>query len=291
MQFEQVTQGLYLEGLCPDGESVWVSDPVRGGIRLVGADGSTRDYLSDKLWIGSLMLNHDGLLLISGEGGIMWLDGKTGETGMLLDSIDGQAIAGVNEMAVDDEGGIYFGTIDIPAIAKGVPPGPSNLYRLAPDGSVATLHTGLKFANGVGISLDGRTLYLNETFGGIWTFDIAGPSKVANPRFIMEKPDSDGMAIDEEGTVWITGYKSSALTLLNPDGSQKGEFQLPEGGCTSVRFGGTDRRTLHVNMVPFDAGDRIAVGDLPSTDESISYRTRVDVPGLGTRVPKFKIQR
>jgi len=105
---------------------------------------------------------------------------------------------------------------------------------------------------------------------------------------ILAKPDGDGMAIDEEGTLWITGYKSGVLTLLHADGSPKGEVQLPEGGCTSVRFGGADRRDLYVNMVPFDAGDRIAVGDLPSTDESVCYRARVDVAGLGGRTPAFR---
>ena len=92
MRFEEVTRGLYLEGLCPDGDSVWVADPVRGGIRHVAGDGSTREYLPEKQWIGSLMLNSDGRLLVSGEGGITWLDGSTGETGVLLDTIDGKPI-------------------------------------------------------------------------------------------------------------------------------------------------------------------------------------------------------
>lgn len=288
MEFKEVTRGLYLEGLCPDGDGVWVADPVRGGILHVRGDGTTREYLPDKQWIGSLMLNSDGRLLVSGEGGILWLDRDTGETGPLLDTIDGKPIPGVNEMAVDSEGGIYFGTIDIPAIARGEPPGPSSLYRLAPDGRVSELCSGLKFANGVGVSLDERTLYLNETFGDVWGFDIAADGSLQNQRVILAKPDGDGMAIDENGTVWITGYKSSALTCLNPDGSFKGEVRLPEGGCTSVRFGGPDRKDLYVNMVPTDAGDRIAVGDLPSTDESVCYRARADVAGLGGRTPAFR---
>jgi sugar lactone lactonase YvrE len=288
MRFEEVTRGLYLEGLCPDSDGVWVADPVRGGIRHVRADGSTREYLPEKQWIGSLMLNSDGRLLVSGEGGISWLDGATGETGVLLDSIGGHPIPGVNEMVADSDGGIYFGTIDIPAIARGEPPGPSTLYRLAPDGRVTELCAGLKFANGVGISPDGRRLYLNETFGDVWAFDIAADGKLENRRVILAKPDGDGMAIDEEGTVWITGYKSSALTLLHSDGTPKGEVELPAGGCTSIRFGGADRRDLYVNMVPMDAGDRIAVGDLPSTDESVCYRARAEVAGLGGRMPAFR---
>ena len=50
-------------------------------------------------------------------------------------------------------------------------------------------------------------------------------------------PDADGMAVDEEGTVWITGYKSDALTLLNPDGSLKGNVGLPGGGARPGALG------------------------------------------------------
>jgi len=291
MKFEQVTTGLYLEGLCPDGDNVWVSDPVRGGVKHVRANGSEQLYLADRLWIGSLTLNGDGLLMVAGEGGFIWLDGATGETGVVLHRIDGKPIPGVNEVAVDPEGGLYFGTIDIPAIARGEPPGPSTLCRLAPDGSVTTLHAGLKFANGLGVSPDGRHLYCNETFGAVWMFDIRPDGGIENGRIILDKPDCDGMALDEQGTVWITGYKSNALTCLNPDGTMKGEEPLPAGGCTSIRFGGADRRTLYVNTVPADAGDRIAVGDLAFGDESVCYRARADIAGLGGRQARIPIAR
>jgi sugar lactone lactonase YvrE len=250
-----------------------------------------RDYLPEKRWIGSLMLSAEGLLLVSGEGGLIWLDGSSGETGPYLDRIDGQEIPGVNEMVTDFQGGVYFGTSDLASVAKGVPPGPSKLYRLAPDGRVANLGVEVKFANGVGVSPDGKSLYFNETFGGVWMFDIAPDGTLENRRFILDKPDADGMAVDEEGTVWVTGYKSDALTLLNPDGSLKGTVRLPGGGCTSIRFGGADRRDLYVNMVPADAGDGLAVGIMPTSENSHCYRARSEVAGLRKSPPAFPVRR
>ncbi len=55
------------------------------------------------------MLNEDGAVFSSGEGGIMRNNFETGQAGWLLDRIDGQPISGVNEMMPDGTGGIYFG--------------------------------------------------------------------------------------------------------------------------------------------------------------------------------------
>ena len=112
MNFETVCRGVYLEGLCSDADTIWVSDPIRGGLRRLDANGISPVFLPETRWIGGLLLNSDGKVLFSGVDGIRWLDGDTGDSGVLVDSVDGEPMPGVNEMVADGHGGIYFGSLD-----------------------------------------------------------------------------------------------------------------------------------------------------------------------------------
>jgi len=58
------------------------------------------------------MLNHDGTVLSSGAGGIIWNDPATGTPGWLISEIDGVAVNGISEMAPDGEGGSLAGVGD-----------------------------------------------------------------------------------------------------------------------------------------------------------------------------------
>ena len=63
-----------------------------------------------------------------------------------------------NDAAVDRQGRLLVGTVNMkdPFIPEG------SLYRLDPDGSFHKLDTGYATANGIGLSPDGRTLYVTD---------------------------------------------------------------------------------------------------------------------------------
>src|SRR5262245_45751968 len=173
MEFRPVAKGYYLEALSVDDDAVWFSDVARGGIRRVSPDGRTDEWLAEQRWIAGILQNEDGRVLYSRPGGIAWLDPRTGDSGTLLDAIEGKAIGGIHEMAPDRTGGLFFGTVDIPAIERGETPRPVGLYRLDPSGRVSRLCEGLTFTNGLAISADGRRLYHNESFVGVCAYDVA----------------------------------------------------------------------------------------------------------------------
>ncbi|CAN7599617.1 SMP-30/gluconolactonase/LRE family protein [Phenylobacterium sp. LjRoot225] len=291
MGYEVVCRGVYLEGLCADAGVVWVSDPIRGGIRQVTSDGAIKAWLPEKRWVGGLLLNADGKVLISGEGGVIWLDGATGASGLLVDKVDGRPLPGVNEMVATHDGGIYFGSLDAAAIIGGEAPGPASIYRMDVDGGVREVCGGLKFSNGVGVSPDGRRLYHNETFVGVSAYDILPDGSLGPATFLLDKPDCDcdGLAVDADGVVWITGFATSAITCLHPDGALKGLVEFPGGGATNVRFGGPDRRDLYVTSVAAGAADKLKAGIWPTVEESVLYRGRSDVPGLAYRPADFQL--
>lgn len=289
--FRQLASGIYLEGLAVDHERdiVWYSDVVGGGVHGVAADGSVQSFNLDRQWTGGLMLNADGAVLSTGAGGIMWNDPETGRSGWLLDRIDGRPINGINEMCPDGAGGLIFGTCDIERIAIAGTPRPSALHHLAADGELTLLAEGIDFANGLMLSADRRRLYCNNTFHGTCVFDVSAKLALTNRRLLVEKPDCDGMALDVEGNLWITGFQSGHLMRVKPDGAALDPVATPAGAITQVRFGGADMRDMYITAVPPDGGESLKDGVPLSEKNSLLYRGRSRTAGMRIAPTRFTL--
>ena len=291
-QFEPIAKGLYLEGLAVDyaRDVVWYSDVIAGGIHATGTRGSVGTVNPDRMWTGGVMMNEDGSVLSSGVGGIMWNHPDTGRSGWLIREIGGTPINGINEMITDGTGGIYFGTIDLEQIIKGKPTRPASLYRLTVEGEARLVADGLGLVNGIMMSADRKRLYCNETFDATYVFDVMPDMSLANRRLLVKKEDCDGMALDADGNLWITGFRSSELTRARPDGSLLAPVSTPAGAVTQIRFGGRDMRDYYITCVPGDGGDGLAVGVMPTQERSTLYRGRSDVAGLPIASARFTLR-
>jgi sugar lactone lactonase YvrE len=289
--FEPVAAGLYLEGLAIDTRRniVWYSDVIAGGVHGLMPDGSTVTLNKERMWTGGILLNADGAVLSSGAGGIMWNNPETGKSGWLIAEIDGKPINGINEMTPDGTGGIYCGSVDIERIAQGEPTRPAMLYRLTTDRKVITVAQGLGFANGIMLSADRKHLYYNDTFDATYAFDVLPDCSLAGRRRLLAKEDCDGMALDVDGNLWITGFRSSAITRLKPDGTALSPIATPAGAVTQIRFGGADMRDYYITTVPVEGGDSLKVGVLPTEKRSILYRGRSEVPGMPISPAGFRL--
>jgi len=242
------------------------------------------------MWTGGVMMNEDGSVLSSGVGGIMWNHPDTGRSGWLIREIGGTPINGINEMITDGTGGIYFGTIDLEQIIKGKPTRPASLYRLTVEGEARLVADGLGLVNGIMMSADRKRLYCNETFDATYVFDVMPDMSLANRRLLVKKEDCDGMALDADGNLWITGFRSSELTRARPDGSLLAPVSTPAGAVTQIRFGGRDMRDYYITCVPGDGGDGLAVGVMPTQERSTLYRGRSDVAGLPIASARFTLR-
>ena len=291
-EFEQLAKGLYLEGLTVDYSRgiVWFSDVIAGGIYGVDAGGGLTDLNADRMWIGGLMMNQDGSVLSSGRGGIMWNNPDTRKSGWLISEIDGTPINGINEMMPDGTGGIYFGTIDLDNIVNGKPTRPAAIYRLTAKGETILVAEGLGLVNGIMLSTDRRHLYCNETFDATYVYDVAADLSLRNRRVLLKKEDCDGLALDAEANLWITGFRSSELTRAKPDGSRLPSVPTPAGAITQIRFGGPDMRDYYLTCVPADGGDGLAVGVRPTEQRSTLYRGRSEVAGMPLAPAQFTLK-
>lgn len=290
--FDKIASGIYLEGLAVDyaQDAIWYSDVIAGGIHGVKPDGTPiTSFNKERMWTGGVMMNDDGSVLSTGEGGIRWNNPSTGKTGWLLDTIDGKPINGINEMVPDGQGGIFFGTNDIEMVIKGEQARPTAIYRLTRDREVILLADGIGFTNGMGYDAKNRRFYCNDTFHGTWVFDVGNDLTLSGKELFLKKEDADGMALDSEGNVWITGFRSNFLTRLRPDGTELSRVDTPAGSITQLRFGGRDMRDLYINSVPADGGDTLKEGGEITAQNSFLFRGRSSVPGLPIKPASFTL--
>jgi sugar lactone lactonase YvrE len=287
-----VATGVYLEGLAVDYASatVWYSDVIAGGVHGVHPDGSTMSFNAGRMWTGGVMMNEDGAVLSSGQGGIMWNHPGTGRSGWLVQELGGTAINGINEMVSDGHGGIFCGTVDIEQIIKGEPTRPATMWHIAADGTARVAADGLGFINGIMLSPDGKQLYYNATFDGTYAFDVSPDLMLSNHRLLLKKENCDGMALDAEGTLWITGYDAPEIARMRPDGTLLEPLATPSGGNTQIRFGGPDMRDYWITSVTSDAGETLKVGGTPTGPNSHLYRGRSDTPGLPLAPARFGLR-
>jgi gluconolactonase len=215
----------------------------------IGPDGA--------LWIadnGGSFSWHDELgLTIPGptprghEGGsIRRFDFASGRIETVCDSIDGRRLVGPNDLVFDAGGGLWF-TDHGCTTADGRRYG-ALCYAAA--GVVTRQRDGLVSPNGVGLSPDGRTVYVADTWlQRLWAFDVESPGMLAPPglapgRVVANLPGYqllDSLAVEAGGRICVATIVNGGITAIAPDGSFE-HFPVPDPVCTNICFGGEDMR-------------------------------------------------
>lgn len=292
----KLAEGIYLEGLCVDHarDVIWYSDVIAGGIHGVRGDGSPVGTLDEgRMWTGGVMMNADGAVLSSGQGGIRWNHPETGASGWLITQLDDGPVNGINEMWPDGLGGIFFGTNDIEHVIEAKPSRPTRLYHLAKDRKLSRLIDGLAFSNGIAFDPARMRFYCSDTFGKGWRWtvetDAEGRFALTDQSILLDRADCDGMALDLAGNVWIPGvYSPGIIRRLTPEGTELEPFRTPAGTTTQLRFSGADAQDLYIVLVPEDAGNCLKEG-LPLTGTSALWRLRSPVPGVKVAPAAFDL--
>lgn len=290
-EFESIASGIYLEGLAVDCERgvVWYSDVIAGGVHGLRLCGSPVVYNPERMWTGGVILDHDGTVLASGAGGIMWNDLATGKSGWLISKIDGVAINGINEMSPDGKGDIFFGTCDIERVARGEPPRPTAIYRLTVDHDLIKVAEDIGFANGIMYDRERRKFYCNDTFNCTWVFDVDRDLMLKNRRELVARDDADGMALDADGNVWITGFRSGCITRVTPEATLLSPLETPAQAVFQLRFGGPDMQDIYLTTVPATGGADLKAGRITTTTSSVLNRSRSAVAGMCMAPVEFRL--
>lgn len=126
------------------------------------------------------------------------------------------------------------------------------VWRIGRDGVVSLAADKLGTANGIEVSPDGRTLYVNESVQRtVWAFTIGAGGALSNKRLLKRFDDFglDGMRSDVDGNLYITRHGKGTVVKLGPDGAVLREIVLPGAKPSNICFGGPDGRTAYVTEV------------------------------------------
>ena len=184
-----------------------------------------------------------------------------------------------NDGAVDRQGRLLVGTVNMQDVFA--PDG--SLYRLDSDGSLHRLDTGYATANGIGVSPDGKTVYVTDMRQHqIIALDYdTVKGTTSNRRIFARVPEEDGMPdgliVDAYGFVWSGHWGGWKLTRYDPDGKIERQILFPVEHVISFTFGNKDLDELFVTTAWWGFSDEERkcqpwAGDL--------FRLKTDVKGL-----------
>lgn len=125
------------------------------------------------------------------------------------------------------------------------------IWRVDTNGDVTRLEADMGTTNGIEVSPDERTLYVNETVQrNIWAYDLSSDGAISNKRRLIQFPDfgMDGMRCDSEGNLYVTRHGKGTVAKVSPEGEVILEVELAGKLCSNLAFGGPDGRTCYVTL-------------------------------------------
>lgn len=130
--------------------------------------------------------------------------------------------------------------------------GTGQLWRIGRDRRVTRVAANLGTTNGIEVSPDGRTLYVNESVQrNVWAFTITPAGELTDKRLVKQFPDHgfDGMRCDVDSNLYITRYGKGTVVKLSPQGEILQEIPVLGQSPSNLCFGGPDGRTVYVTEV------------------------------------------
>jgi sugar lactone lactonase YvrE len=125
------------------------------------------------------------------------------------------------------------------------------IWRIEPSGETILLADSMGTTNGIELSPDEKTLYVNESIQRkIWAFDVDDQGNISNKRLFAEFPDFgfDGMRCDKDGNLYVCRYGKGVIAVLSPDGKVRREVSLKGKSCSNLVFGGPENKTVYVTL-------------------------------------------
>ena len=240
----------------PDG-GLYFTDMGASRIYRINPKGDIAVWREDTKETNGLTLLADGRLL-GAEGGGQRVVAMTpdGRVTALASAFDGSPFRGPNDLINDKKGGVYFTDPLMRAATEGTNIKPmGNVYYIRPDGRLLLIDKEIARPNGITLSLDEKTLYVNDGLGvDVFAFDVQPDGSATNKRSFVKlrepitdaqgtRSRADGMAVDSAGRLYVA--TGSGIQVIDPRGEYLGIIRVPSI-MNSIAFAGPTRQTLYL---------------------------------------------
>ena len=248
---EKLADGFkFTEGPAVDAEgNVFFTDQPNNKIHKWSIDGKLSTWHDSPGRANGLYFDKRGNLLACADlNNELWSIDPEGKATVLVKDYKGKLLNGPNDLWEDLKGGIYF-TDPLykrdywtrnPAMQQDgqhvyyLTPGRKKLIRVTED---------LVQPNGIIGTPDGKLLYVADIGDRkTYVYNIEADGTLSGKKLFCSM-GSDGMTIDNEGNVYLTGR---GVTVFNPAGEQIEHIPIDAGWTANVTFGGADRHTLFI---------------------------------------------
>lgn len=261
--------------------SVLVVEIQGGWLLRVGPDGSKQRVAQLGGGPNGAALGPDGHCYVCNNGGFSWRtdDGFTRPTGPAADydggaiqrvnlatgavenlytRCAGVALHGPNDLVFDGDGGFWFtdfGKTYEDRMLRG-----AIYYARTDRQEIRRVAHPVLTPNGIGLSPDGKTLYMSETeTSRLWSYPVTGRGQLGLAPWpspnggrlvhgLAGYQRFDSMALEEGGNICVATLVNGGISVFSPAGELLEFHAAPEGYCTNICFGGPGRRTAFITL-------------------------------------------
>jgi gluconolactonase len=233
---------------CDKDGNIYFTDQPNDRIMIWSTDGKLSTFIQGSGRSNGLSFDRKGnLWACADEKNELWRIVPSGKHDVAVKDYDGKLLNGPNDVWIRPDGGVYFtdpfykrdywkrqATEQNAQCVYYLEPKRNRLIRVAGD---------LKQPNGIIGTPDGKVLYVADIGGQkTYRYDIQKDGTLSNRKLFCEM-GSDGMTIDREGNVYLTG---NGVTVFSSTGKRIEHISIDAPWTANVCFGGKDRQTLFI---------------------------------------------
>lgn len=240
----QFTEGPYWN---PAGFLLYSDIPANQVYRWAPGEGKSV-YLEPSGHSNGITADTEGrIILCQHDGRVSRMDNNKNLT-VLASQYNGKRLNSPNDVVVRSDGLIYFTDPPFGVSEEARELTFSGVYLLGKEGSLTLLYDKFTHPNGIVLSPDEQTLYVNDSrTGSIVKFTVNKDGSLSSPQdfatvgAMADNGAADGMVVDMQGRLYSTG--PGGVSVFDPSGKKVGLIEFPDR-ITNLDWGGKDVSTL-----------------------------------------------
>ncbi len=239
----------FTEGPTPDAAgNVYFTDQPNDRIMIWSTAGKLSTFMRPAGRSNGMSFDRRGnLISCADEKNELWSIAPDGRKTVLVANYNGKLLNGPNDVWVHPSGALY---ITDPYYQReywrrGPKEQPcEGVYLLPPDRkTLVLLLSDLVKPNGIVGTPDGKMLFVADIGANrTYAYDVGPDGRLTGKRLFCSL-GSDGMTIDVEGNLYLTG---KGVTVFDRGGKQIAHIDVREPWTSNVCFGGKDMKTLFI---------------------------------------------